>query len=189
MRGLHIERPFQVLSGDIASIRTKEGFASLCRVKNMASGKVLASKVSERMKAEVLLDTVRKTVRNRHLPEGSIVHRDRDSQYTSEEVTKYISRTEIRQSFSGKDIPGDNSRSESFFANLEKDVVHWVHCSIRGKTGRIIFASIKGFYNTKRVQKRLGYLSPLEWLHGTGTTRQPLLSVRKSVDDTSNLAR
>ncbi|MGI6166395.1 MAG: IS3 family transposase, partial [Limnochordia bacterium] len=27
------------------------------------------------------------------------------------------------------------------------------------------FAYIEGFYNTRRVQKRLGYLSPLEWLN------------------------
>ncbi len=32
-------------------------------------------------------------------------------------------------------------------------------------TRQAIFAYIEGFYNTRRVQKRLGYLSPLEWLN------------------------
>ncbi len=32
------------------------------------------------------------------------------------------------------------------------------------KARQAIFAYIKGFYNTRRVQKRLGYLSPIEWL-------------------------
>ena len=27
-----------------------------------------------------------------------------------------------------------------------------------------MFGYIEGFYNTKRVQKRLGYLSPSQWL-------------------------
>ena len=32
IRVFHIKRPFQVLSGDIGSIRMKEGFTSLCRL-------------------------------------------------------------------------------------------------------------------------------------------------------------
>ena len=27
-----------------------------------------------------------------------------------------------------------------------------------------MFAYIEGCYNTKRIQKRLGYLSPMQWL-------------------------
>ncbi len=34
----------------------------------------------------------------------------------------------------------------------------------REEARRRIFEHIEGFYNTKRVQKRLGYLSPMEWL-------------------------
>ena len=118
---------------------------SLCRLKVAAGGKVLASKMSEQMKAELVLSTVRKTVRNRHLPGGgSIFHRDRGSQYTSEEMTKYISRTGLRQSFSGKDIPGGNFRSESFFANLKEGHGPLGPRNIGQRTKEIFFRGLSG---------------------------------------------
>lgn len=164
VRGLQIDRPFQVLSSDISYIRTQEGFAYLCQVKDVASGMILASGMSERMKAELVLETIRQAVRSWHLPRGCIFHSDRGSQYTSEKVTAYISDRKIRQSFSRVGMPGDNSWSESFFATLKKEAVHWVHFNTGEEARHGIFAYIEGFYNTKRIQKRLGYLSPLKWL-------------------------
>jgi transposase InsO family protein len=47
--------------------------------------------------------------------------------------------------------------------------VHWRQFPTREEARQAIFAYIEGFYNTRRVQKRLGYLSPMEWLnHYTG---------------------
>jgi putative transposase len=60
--------------------------------------------------------------------------------------------------------PGDNAWSESFFANLKKESVHWAHFATREEARGAMFACIDAFYNTTRIQKRLGYLSPLEWL-------------------------
>jgi len=61
--------------------------------------------------------------------------------------------------------PGDNAWSESFFANLKKETVHWVKFETRADARMAMFSYIDGFYNTKRIQRRLGYLSPLEWLN------------------------
>ena len=148
VRGLQIDRPFQVLSSDISYIRTQEGFAYLCQVKDVASGMILASGMSERMKAELVLETIRQAVRSWHLSRGCIFHSGR----------------KIRQSFSRVGMPGDYSWSESFFATLKKEAVHRVHFNRREEARHGIFAYIEGFYNTKRIQKRLGYLSPLKWL-------------------------
>jgi putative transposase len=76
-----------------------------------------------------------------------------------------LKKNGILQSFSRVGKPGDNSWSESFFANLKKEAVHWRHFQTRAEARQAIFAYIEGFYNTRRVQKRLGYLSPLEWLN------------------------
>ena len=53
---------------------------------------------------------------------------------------------------------------ESFFANLKKEAVHWVHFRTCEEACSAMFAYIEGYYNTKRIQKRLGYLSPMHWL-------------------------
>jgi putative transposase len=120
--------------------------------------------MSERMKADLVSDTIRQMVKSWVLPDGCIFHSDRGSQYTSSEVQELLSRHGVKQSYSRVGKPGDNSWSESFFANLKKEAVHWVHFSTREEAREAIFAYIEGFYNTKRIQKKLGYLSPMQWL-------------------------
>ena len=164
VRGMEIDRPFQVISSDISYIRTDEGFAYLCQIRDVASGMILAAGMSDHMKAELVLDTIRKVVLSWDIPEGCIFHSDRGSQYASEKVMKYLGKRRIRQSFSRVGTPGDNSWSESFFSVLKKESVHWVHFHAREEARQAMFGYIEGFYNTKRVQKRLGYLSPSQWL-------------------------
>ena len=164
VRGTKITEPMQVLSSDISYIRTGEGFEYLCQIKDVVSGMVLSHSTSARMKKELVLDTLRGAICRWALPEGCIFHSDRGSQYTSEAVKKFLARHRIRQSFSRIGKPGDNAWSESFFANLKKERIHWVHFATREEAVRSIFGYIEGFYNTRRTQERLGYLSPMQWL-------------------------
>jgi putative transposase len=60
--------------------------------------------------------------------------------------------------------PGDNAWSESFFANLKKEAVHWEDFNTLEDVREAMFAYIEGFYNTRRQQERPGYLSLFEWL-------------------------
>jgi len=164
VRGQEITAPFQVLSSDISYIRTKEGFEYLCEVKDVYSGVILAERMSDEMKADLVEETIRQMVKSWVLPMGCIFHSDRGSQYTSRGVQELLSRHGLKQSYSRVGKPGDNSWSESFFANLKKEAVHWVQYGTRAEAREAIFAYIEGFYNTKRIQKRLGYLSPIQWL-------------------------
>ena len=164
-KDVEITVPFQVLSSDISYIRTGEGFLYLCQIRDVVSGVVLSSVNSDRMKADLVEETIQKALRNWSIPSGCIFHSDRGSQYTSGKVMSFLEKSGLRQSFSRVGMPGDNAWSESFFANLKKEAVHWVHFATREEARQAMFAYIDGFYNTKRVQKRLGYLSPLQWLY------------------------
>jgi putative transposase len=165
VRKLSITEPFQVLSSDITYIRTKEGFEYLCQVRDVVSGVVLAEHMSDRMQADLVLETIRQMHKRWRLPVGSIFHSDRGSQYTSGAVKDLLKRYGLTQSYSRVGKPGDNAWSESFFANLKKESVHWVCFSTREKARDAMFAYIEGFYNTRRIQRRLGYLSPMQWLN------------------------
>jgi putative transposase len=79
-------------------------------------------------------------------------------------VKTLLNSIKIRQSFSRVGKPGDNAWSESFFANLKKEAVHWRTFRTRQEARDAIFAYIEGFYNSRRIQKRLGYMSPAGWL-------------------------
>ena len=82
-RDLDIVALFQLLSSDITYIQTQEGFMYLCQVKDVMSGLILAQSMSDRMKSELVTDTIRKVVCGWNLPPGCIFHSDRGSQYTS----------------------------------------------------------------------------------------------------------
>jgi putative transposase len=164
-KGLEIMEPFQVLSSDISYIRTGEGYDYLCQIRDVYSNIVLASCQAENMKKELVLRTLKAAQSRWHLPAGVIFHSDRGSQYTSYDVIKQVADYGWRQSFSGVGKPGDNAWSESFFSILKKEIVHWRFYPTREAFRQAIFEYIEVFYNRRRVQKRLGYLSPIQFLN------------------------
>lgn len=163
-RNLEITDPFQVLSSDISYIRTGEGFDYLCQVRDVLTNTVLAEHQTETMKAELVAQTIKMAKERWNLPAGVIFHSDRGSQYTAQDVMNQIAGYGWQQSFSRVGKPGDNSWSESFFAILKKEIVHWNFYPTREKARQTIFEYIEVFYNRQRAQKRLGYLSPIQFL-------------------------
>lgn len=163
-KGLKIIRPFQVLSSDISYIRTGEGFDYLCQIRDVYTNVVLASCQEKRMKKELVLHTLNAAQKRWNLPTDVIFHSDRGSQYTSQTVKEQISNYGWKQSFSRLGTPGDNAWSESFFSILKKEIVHWRFYPTREAARQAIFEYIEVFYNRRRAQKRLGYLSPVQFL-------------------------
>ena len=158
-------KPFEVITSDISYIRTSEGFEYLCKVKDVATGIVLAHTMKDNMKTELVTEAIEKAKKRWNLPEGCIHHSDLGAQYTAIATQELLKDLGFRQSFSRAGKPGDNAWSESFFSILKKEAVHWRHFQTRKEARQAIFAYIESFYNTRRVQKRLGYLSPIEWLN------------------------
>jgi putative transposase len=163
-KGLTIEYPFQVLSSDISYIRTAEGFDYLCQVRDVFTNAVLAEHQEQRMHKELVCRTLKKVQERWDIPEGSIFHSDRGSQFTAKEVKELIQAYGWRQSFSRVGTPGDNAWSESFFSLLKKEIIHWKSYPTREAARQAVFEYIEVFYNRIRAQKRLGYLSPLVYL-------------------------
>ena len=163
-RDLEITHPFQVLSSDISYIRTGEGFDYLCQVRDVLTNTVLAECQSEKMKAELVSQTISMAQERWRLPQEVIFHSDRGSQYTAKDVMEQVAGYGWQQSFSRVGMPGDNSWSESFFAILKKEIIHWRFYPTREQARQAIFEYIEVFYNRQRAQKRLNYLSPIQYL-------------------------
>lgn len=164
-KSLEITEPFQVLSSDISYIRTGEGFDYLCQIRDVYTNTVLASCQAENMKKELVQQTLKAAQNRWYLSSGVIFHSDRGSQYTSDDVMKQVAGYGWKQSFSRIGTPGDNAWSESFFSILKKEIVHWHFYPTRESARQAIFEYIEVFYNRRRVQKRLGYLSPIQFLN------------------------
>ncbi len=92
----------------------------LCKVRDVATGIVLAHTMAGNMKAELVTATIKKAKRRWSLPEGYIHHSDLGSQYTAKETQALLKQLQFQQSFSRAGKPGDNAWSESFFSILKK---------------------------------------------------------------------
>ena len=75
------------------------------------------------------------------------------------------------QSFSRVGMPGDNAWVESFFATMKKELIHRTHYETKESVKAAVFEYIYCFYNVKRIQKKLGYMSPGEYLSSLKTER------------------
>jgi len=121
-------------------------------VKDVVTGLVLAHTMADNMKVDLVERTLTKAFHRWPLLAGCTHHSDRGSQFTAESVAKLLQ-------------PRDNPWSESFFSNPKKEAVHWHHFQARAEARQAVFGCIEGLHNTRRVQKRLCYLSPFEWLN------------------------
>jgi putative transposase len=157
--------PRYALASDITYLRTDEGFEYLCTVRDIVTGEVLGSSQSDRMTKELVMNALLSVVSRygNELVKDFIFHSDRGSQYTSKAFMELVKMSGGRQSFSRVGMPGDNAWSESFFATMKKECIHWSHFRTRAELREVVFEYIYSFYNGERIQKRLGYMSPREY--------------------------
>lgn len=156
--------PRMGIASDITYLRTDEGFMYHCVIRDIVNGEVLGDHMADRMTKELVINAILAVLARHKLAKGCIFHSDRGSQYTSKAVMELLKRYGFRQSFSRVGMPGDNSWSESFFATMKKELIHWTHYETKESVRAAVFEYIYGFYNVKRIQKRLGYMSPREYL-------------------------
>jgi putative transposase len=160
VRGKFFDKPRMAVCSDITYLKSGEGWVYLCIVKDIVSGDILGEATSDRMKKELVIKAFLNAQARHKLPKGTIFHSDRGSQYTSNLFKETLCLYGIKQSFSRVGMPGDNAWAESFFATLKKECIHFRHFATRDELRQTVFAWIHCFYNSKRVQQRLGYLSP-----------------------------
>jgi len=163
VRNRSFDMPYQAVCSDITYLKSGEGWLYLCTVKDIVSGEILGESTSERMKKELVIQAFLNAQARHGLKSGTIYHSDRGSQYTSKAFMDTLKQYGIEQSFSRVGMPGDNAWAESFFATLKKECIHFKQFDTREQLRQTVFAWIEGFYNNRRVQARLGYISPREY--------------------------
>jgi putative transposase len=163
VKGQTFDKPLTAVCSDITYLKSGEGWLYLCMVKDIKSGEVLGEATGANLKKELAIKAFLNAQAQHNLLEGTIFHSDRGCQYTSKEFMDTLKLYGIKQSFSRVGMPGDNAWAESFFATLKKECIHLRSFATRDELKQTVFAWIHGFYNTRRVQARLGYMSPKEY--------------------------
>ena len=95
---------------------------------------------------------------------GSIIHTNRGSQHTARNYRKKLSEEGMIESYSRRGNPYDNACIESFHSVLKKELIYTRADKSYEETKLELFEYIEGWYNRRRTQKRLGYLSPKDYL-------------------------
>ena len=163
VKGETFKLPRMAVCSDITYLKSGEGWLYLCVVKDIVSGEILGEAISEKMRKELVIQAFLNAQARHRLTKGAIFHSDRGCQYTSQAFMDTLKQYGIKQSFSRVGMPGDNAWAESFFATLKKECIHFNQFATRGELRQAVFAWIEGFYNTRRVQARLGYTPPREY--------------------------
>ena len=164
------EGPDQLWYGDITYIHTISGWVYMATVIDGYSRKVIGWSVAAHMREGLVLDAMKMAVRNRRPGIGEVVfHSDRGGQYTGGSFRDLCLANGIIPSVGHTGICFDNAAAESFNATLKKELIHLrVWAGLKAVT-RAIFEYVEVYYNRKRIQQKLGYLTPCEYESGIDT--------------------
>jgi len=119
--------------------------------------------MGSRMKAQLVCDALRVAIWQRRPKAGLIHHSDRGSQYASKSFRRLLGANEFKGSMSRKGDCWDNAVAESFFGSLKQERVHWRNYQTRYEAQQDILNYISMFYNPKRLQSTLEYVSPNDY--------------------------
>lgn len=146
------EHPLKKLLTDISQIQCHDGKLYISPILDCYNGEILSLIMRDNMKKELCIDTL-KAVTRRYKLDGTILHSDRGSQYTSAAFQEELKQAGVIQSLSGVDHCYDNSRMESFFATLKKELLYRIptYRMKREDVKSIIFRYVFTYYNQKRI--------------------------------------
>ena len=162
---------------DITYLPTREGWLYLSVAVDLFSRSVLGWQTSTSLHAQLVVDTIDKTLASGLVAPDALFHSDRGCQYTGEAVRARLARAHLLQSMSAKGCCYDNAFAESFFASLKAEALPADGCfDSRLQAERAIFDYIETFYNRSRRHSSLGQISPRDFLHRHFQNQKPNLN-------------
>ncbi|MGE7438409.1 transposase, partial [Kitasatospora sp. NPDC001175] len=157
-------------------------------IRDAFSRRVVAWETSARADADLVLTSLEYALASREVAPGQLVHHaDHGCQYTSIKLTTRLLRAGIHASMGSIGDSYDNALAENLWMLIKTECIRGRVFDTRAEANLALFEYLDGFYNPRRIQKRLGYLSPIEYEekhyanHATAEQvnlkpRQPLLT-------------
>jgi transposase InsO family protein len=157
-------RQDQIWYGDITYIKTMGGWLYLATVIDGFSRKVVGWAIADHMRESLVCEALRFAIKRRQPKIGEVVmHTDRGSQYTGSAFRNLCLTNGIIPSVGETGICFDNAAAEAWNATFKKELIHLHAWAGMKSMRRAVFEYIEAYYNRKRIQKNLGYLSPSEY--------------------------
>ena len=168
--------PNRLWVADATRIPCGEGVLWLAAVRDAFSNRIVGWKTSDRCDTDLILGALEYGIWSRDVRDGQLIHHsDKGSNYTSFRFSQRLSDNGILASMGSTGDSYDNALMENFWSTLKIELVYRYSWRTREEAENAIFAYIDGWYNTRRIQKDLGDLSPDEYEAAwyTATIDQP----------------
>ncbi len=151
--------PLKVFCTDITYIPFCYGFVYLSVIKDIASGEIMAWRLSISLGLTIVMETIHDMKLDSH--EEVMIHSDQGFHYTNPQYIEALKEMKIVQSMSGKGNCIDNAPIESFFGHL-KDELEYQSC----RSFKELFLKIKSYmryYNYERKQWTRNRMTPVAY--------------------------
>lgn len=148
-------------TSDITYLWTREGWVYLAVVLDMSSRRVVGWELSSRLTTELVTNALVRALRTRYTSRDLVLHSDRGSQYTSQEMNLLAQEHGIRQSYGFSCF--DNAVTESFFHTLKTEHTQFETFETRQQARNSLFDYIEIFYNRNRKHSTLNMKSPVQY--------------------------
>jgi putative transposase len=156
--------PNQLWVADISRIPTGEGPLWLASVRDAFSRRVVGWKASDRADTNLVLGALEYALWSRQVERERLVfHSDHGGQYTAIRFTQRLEDAGARPSMGTVGDSLDNALAENFFSSLKVERVYRTSYRTREEAELDLVRWIDGWYNPRRIQRRLGWLSPDEY--------------------------
>lgn len=154
----NVSRPNEVWVSDVTYFRYNDRNYYICVIIDLYARKVVGYKISLSNSTQLTKATFKLAFEFRQ-PTDLLFHSDQGSNYTSNTFVEYLKYNNIRQSFSRKSVPYDNSVMESFFKSMKTEKLYRTNF----RSEREIKLAVKdyiNYYNTNRPHSMLNYQTP-----------------------------
>jgi putative transposase len=164
--------PNRLWVADCTRIPTGEGVLWLAAVRDVFSRRIVGWKTSDRCDTDLVLGALEYALWSRDVADGQLIHHgDHGSNYTSVRFGQAALLHGVTLSMGSVGDSFDNALMENFWSTLKIEKIYRESYATRAQAETALFDYIDGFYNPRRIQRRLGYRSPdryeADWLATT----------------------
>jgi len=156
------DRLNQKWAGDITYIKTSIGWVYLAAVIDLHNREIVGYEISKKADTELVCRALSYALTRRDITheDGLVFHCDRGIQYASMRFQHMLEANGVTGSMSRAGCPFDNAPSESFFSAAKRECIYRKEYKDISEVRVDLFDYIEVFYNGKRIQAGLGYISP-----------------------------
>ncbi|MFE4054397.1 IS3 family transposase [Streptomyces sp. YIM B13518] len=163
-RDFTADGPNRLWVTDLTMIPTGEGLLWLSAIRDALSRRMVAWETAAHADADLVLTTLEYALASREVEPGQLIHHaDHGCRYTSVKLTTRLMRAGIEASMGSVGDSYDNALAENLWMLIKTEGLRGRTFVTRAEANLALFEYIDGFCNSRRIQKRLGCLSPVEF--------------------------